>query len=431
VAGHPVSPSEDVDQVWHLHLAYTKSYWQEFCGEILKRPFHHNPTKGGAEESAKFETWYANTLASYRKFFGEEPPKDIWPSVAVHHELKWVDTGSNWIIPKPPVARLFLGASFAGLLCMVGCASLTDLNVFNYRGPEFLAFYLWFSIVVFIGAVILRNAMIKSVRADMVQSDELDPYGIAYLSGGPTLATNAAVMGLIDRKLVALAPGSGEIKATASGPSAQDLPRIERVIYDRCSTSSPSVGQIRDCAAGELEDIRSRLEARGLVFERTRSARIRNVPLAAALLIPAVGLIKIIIGISRDKPVGFLVVGAILSLIPILIYFGRSPFRTGPGNTVLSRLRRENSPLRTTQPSQAYKGRNAIPLAVALFGLAALQQTPYAAMSANLAPPKRQFGDGFASGCGSSCGSSTSSCGGGGSSCGGGGGGCGGCGGSS
>src|ERR1051325_1962858 len=30
VAEHPVSPSEDVDQVWHLHLVYTKSYWKDF-----------------------------------------------------------------------------------------------------------------------------------------------------------------------------------------------------------------------------------------------------------------------------------------------------------------------------------------------------------------------------------------------------------------
>jgi hypothetical protein len=26
VAGHPVSPSEPVDHVWHLHLLYTRSY---------------------------------------------------------------------------------------------------------------------------------------------------------------------------------------------------------------------------------------------------------------------------------------------------------------------------------------------------------------------------------------------------------------------
>ena len=28
--GHPVSPSDQVDQVWHLHLLYTESYWPGF-----------------------------------------------------------------------------------------------------------------------------------------------------------------------------------------------------------------------------------------------------------------------------------------------------------------------------------------------------------------------------------------------------------------
>ena len=26
-AGHPCTPSEQVDQAWHLHLIYTRSYW--------------------------------------------------------------------------------------------------------------------------------------------------------------------------------------------------------------------------------------------------------------------------------------------------------------------------------------------------------------------------------------------------------------------
>src|SRR5687768_8348674 len=47
-AGHPVSPSEAVDQAWHLHLTYTESYWQEMCAGILGRRLHHHPTKGGA-----------------------------------------------------------------------------------------------------------------------------------------------------------------------------------------------------------------------------------------------------------------------------------------------------------------------------------------------------------------------------------------------
>lgn len=30
-AGHPCTPSEHVDQAWHLHLAYTRSYWTRMC----------------------------------------------------------------------------------------------------------------------------------------------------------------------------------------------------------------------------------------------------------------------------------------------------------------------------------------------------------------------------------------------------------------
>ncbi len=30
-----ITPSDEVDQAWHLHLTYTKSYWDDLCKEIL------------------------------------------------------------------------------------------------------------------------------------------------------------------------------------------------------------------------------------------------------------------------------------------------------------------------------------------------------------------------------------------------------------
>lgn len=68
VAGHPVTPSEQVDQVWHLHLVYTRSYWEDFCPLVLQTPLHHNPTKGGQQEGYKLNDWYGKTLASYERF---------------------------------------------------------------------------------------------------------------------------------------------------------------------------------------------------------------------------------------------------------------------------------------------------------------------------------------------------------------------------
>jgi uncharacterized protein (TIGR04222 family) len=444
-AGHPVSPSEDVDQVWHLHLVYTKSYWKDFCGEVLKRPFHHSPTKGGKDESAKFEDWYANTLESYRKFFGEEPPADIWPARPVHHELTWIDTRSNWIVPKPGVARLLSIVGMAAMLAVAGCASLTDVNIFNYSGPEFLTFFFWFSVLTFVGAGLWRRAMINRIRPNTKQVDQPNAYSIAYLAGGPVLCTNSAIVGLIDRKLVAFAPGSGELEATAVLPGLANLHPLESAILNRCATGSPSVKQVRESAEAELEGIRANLEQQGLVIERSRSNRIRNLALAAAALVPAIGCVKIAVGVSRDKPVGFLVFGVFLSLVVIVVGFRRRPFRTQAATNALSRLRSDNFRLRHPEPAEAISTVSALPLAVALFGLSALQRTPYAFMEPNLTPAKRhpgEFGHGSDSGCSSSCGSSascgsgtsstSSSCGGGGSSCGGGGGsGCGGCGGGS
>lgn len=79
---HPVTPSDEVDRAWHLHLVYTRSYWNELCGGILGFQLHHGPTQGGAAEGQKFGDWYTRTLVSYQAAFGAAPPPDIWPPAA-------------------------------------------------------------------------------------------------------------------------------------------------------------------------------------------------------------------------------------------------------------------------------------------------------------------------------------------------------------
>jgi hypothetical protein len=109
-AGHPVSPSEPVDQAWHLHLVYTRSYWQDLCREVLGRELHHEPTTGGSAETDKFADWYARTLESYRNVFGEEPPPEIWPApdrrFAESPQARWIDEATHWVLPKPKLKWL-------------------------------------------------------------------------------------------------------------------------------------------------------------------------------------------------------------------------------------------------------------------------------------------------------------------------------------
>lgn len=83
VSGETLTPSDEVDQVWHLHLSYSRAYWETFCPLILQRPLHHDPTQGGESEGKQFESNYRRTLELYTAIFYEVPPKDIWPPVAI------------------------------------------------------------------------------------------------------------------------------------------------------------------------------------------------------------------------------------------------------------------------------------------------------------------------------------------------------------
>ena len=79
---HPVTPSDAVDQAWHLHLTYSRDYWERFCPDVLGRPLHHGPTAGGPTEQARYFEQYADTLKSYETVFGESAPADLWPKAS-------------------------------------------------------------------------------------------------------------------------------------------------------------------------------------------------------------------------------------------------------------------------------------------------------------------------------------------------------------
>lgn len=58
VAEHTVVPSEDVDRVWHLHLTYTRDYWNVLCAQVLGFALHHNPTEGGPDAHRRHRLQY-------------------------------------------------------------------------------------------------------------------------------------------------------------------------------------------------------------------------------------------------------------------------------------------------------------------------------------------------------------------------------------
>lgn len=117
-------PSDVVDEVWHLHLTYTKSYWKDLCGDLLGKELHHIPTQGGASEDSKFSKAYDDTLARYEQTFGHPAPQKFWPSPEerfrpISNVIK-VDRSRTIVLPRQ-VLYSSLGA-LALILMVLGCS---------------------------------------------------------------------------------------------------------------------------------------------------------------------------------------------------------------------------------------------------------------------------------------------------------------------
>ncbi len=101
-----VTPSDEVDQAWHLHMLYTESYWDELCGKVLGKEIGHGPTKGGNSERVKYNDQYNSTLELYKSEFGVDAPADIWPSAEIRFSnvnYQRVNMSENIVLSKSKV----------------------------------------------------------------------------------------------------------------------------------------------------------------------------------------------------------------------------------------------------------------------------------------------------------------------------------------
>jgi len=123
------TPSDQVDQVWHLHLTYTRSYWNELCGDVLGFSLHHGPTQGGQEQGNKFRQQYSETLAAYRNMFGE-PPSNVWPSVeqrfANADQFIRINRVQLWLINKPSAKSVQWMTIGVSSLLLAACSTYVN-----------------------------------------------------------------------------------------------------------------------------------------------------------------------------------------------------------------------------------------------------------------------------------------------------------------
>jgi uncharacterized protein (TIGR04222 family) len=292
-------------------------------------------------------------------------------------------------------------------------------NPFELRGPEFLALYVIVMAAAVMACLLLRRLMISSSDDGPPPGARLDPYEIAYLAGGASLATDTALATLVQRGLLAVDSARRRIIARAGAPQS-DHP-FERAVYLNASPEGTAIDTIRRNSSHNTELLAARLKAHGLVLSDDQALQAGLLSAALMMIVTLFGAIKILVGVARGRPVGFLFFLCLISLLVALAFYKKRPHRTRAGDRYLSRLKMENAALEYTAKEKPSRLMGAdLALAVGLFGIGALwiSDGPLRELRTALAPPPGANGGSSCSG-GSSCGSS----------CGGGcGGGCGGCG---
>lgn len=432
VAGEgPVTPPDPVDQAWHLHLCYTRSYWEEFCGKVLRVPLHHEPTRGGRDEHVKHEDQYARTLSLYRELFGEETPRDIWPPVEdcfrSGARMVRVNRDEVWLVPKPNFTRSTLLVLAVSLL-LLGCTPVVAggpllADGLWVPGSVYLAILGGLYVAIWFVAIRMRRwartpIQTPELPADFVAGEDF-LYERAYLVGGAGRVVDTALMKLIREGRLAYDEGTKSffvLDSTRTPRGDFDQEALDLIERDT------RLREARAAIFARAESLyRGRAERLGLLADSDRASQVRWTTGLMGGLLFAASAVQLSNGVGNHRPVGYLVFGMFVLFVTWLAFINWRPFRNRRGDEVVKELRLRHAPSRNIPASTPGASPDA-DIAISIFGMGVLQGTAHESVARQIAPNSYNSSGTSSSGC------STSGCGGGGggSGCGSG---CGGCGG--
>ena len=248
------------------------------------------------------------------------------------------------------------------------------MNPFDLQGPQFLALYAIFGVSVL---ALLYVGKRKNESGELGQVSLSDPYVIAYLRGGALETLRLGVAVLIDRGLLDM--DDLHVLQTRKGTVARHgANELERAILERCQQPEPVHTVVDDPRLHAIarHSYEPDLLRKGLIAGcDVRARRWKLVGGAIAALV-VVAAIKVIIGLSRHRPVSFLIASAALFSVCALI--ATRGVRTVRGDRILGDLEALFDALRHRasglQPNYAT---NELALLVAVFGFEPLPAMTY------------------------------------------------------
>jgi uncharacterized protein (TIGR04222 family) len=274
---------------------------------------------------------------------------------------------------------------------------LMSEGLYGFTAGQFLFLY-----VVLLGTAGVLSGLIASLlRLEGVDRTVEDADDLALLANGRQRFGEATITRLLTERVIANNP-NGTFHLLR-----RDLAR-SGVDFAVANATPGNWKALMKAAKPYADQTERRLIANGLMMEEALFARSRLLLTLPFIALALFGGLRLMIGVARDRPVGFLAALLIVTLGIAVARYLMADQRTKAGIRVLNQIKRANQRL-LQAPTH-----DELPHAVALFGTVALLGSSYSNVH-----KLRDLGNG-----GGGCGSGDS-----GGDGGGGGGGCGGCGG--
>ncbi|MFN0200468.1 MAG: hypothetical protein ACKVTZ_03055 [Bacteroidia bacterium] len=321
VAGHIVSPSETIDEAWHLHLIYSESY-HDFCQNVLRTTLHHLPSKGGQSEKEKYNHFHLQTKESYAQFFGENPPSDIWEDKLPTFDFAYLRNDNLYFFLQRPVLTSALLISGLTVLFYQTLYSL----IFSLKGMSFVLVLLVLFGISLAVIWLYRLIFMPTIQADMnslANIYELDEYETAALNPSQPFDKQytAFVLANLKQKEALTIDKKGAILAKDAFYQPEQVREMQ--IWEKLEVGAKlpalKLSSIQTPDFQRIKKLSAKLQEK--IERYYPMLAFKWLPISLSCVILALGVTRLIMGIENGKPIGFLLLTLAFMIIGILVMF--------------------------------------------------------------------------------------------------------------
>ncbi|WP_103867301.1 hypothetical protein [Aquimarina sp. I32.4] len=313
-----VSPSEIVDIVWHQHLIFTHSY-TAFCKEVKKRIQHKPSIHKNANEIKKFKEAKKRTTDLYNKNFGKQP-KEFWRYNSIYEPLSLEK--SKMRIPF----FLLLNAILLVFIITILYSPLKSIYS-QIDNPYFLLLY----IPIVVGSYLILNHYNKTRLLSLIYKWDkdsfifkLEPMELVYLSKKNLKDVSHGVLNEMIKDDKIDVTGQEKLRITKKEP--EDV--VENAIYSTLKDSRKDEYYIKVIdeivSKPVFQNIAESMGNFQQYFVETKEYfQLFSFNLYIILFFFMIAFVRLLTGISGDKPITFLVVTLIGYIIFSWVYLSR------------------------------------------------------------------------------------------------------------